>query len=143
MPPDPTQAGSSADWLRYARSDLALARILPSGDILLDTLCFHAQQTVEKGVKAVLVQQNAPFPKTHNIGVLLGLLPETCHVPDEVALSSGLTDYAVAHRYPGEYEEISDADHREAIRLAEAVLAWAERIIFHKSVGGDLPGERS
>jgi HEPN domain-containing protein len=142
MRPDPTEAGSSADWLRYARSDLALARITPSGDILLETLCFHAQRTVEKGIKAVLVQQNVPFPKTHNIGVLLGLLPETCHVPYEVALSSGLTDYAVAHRYPGEYEEISDADHREAIRLAGTVLAWAERITFHKPLGGVSPDER-
>ena len=49
MPPDSISPGSSADWLRYAKADLALAQVpLPAGG-LYELLCFHAQQAAEKG----------------------------------------------------------------------------------------------
>ena len=44
MPPEISAPGSPADWLRHAYSDLALARIVPVPQILLEQLCFHAQQ---------------------------------------------------------------------------------------------------
>jgi hypothetical protein len=40
MLPDPPP-GSPEDWLRHARSDLALARPRHDPAILLATLCFH------------------------------------------------------------------------------------------------------
>jgi HEPN domain-containing protein len=57
MSPEP---GSPAAWLRYARSDLALARVPARGEVLLESLCFHAQQAVEKSLKAVLVGRGIP-----------------------------------------------------------------------------------
>lgn len=36
-------SGSPADWLRYAVSDLEIARTTPFSRILLEALCFHAQ----------------------------------------------------------------------------------------------------
>lgn len=64
MPPDAPLPGSPEDWLRHAKSDLALARQRHAPDILLTTLCFHTQQAVEKGIKAVLVQRGIVFPCT-------------------------------------------------------------------------------
>ena len=53
MPPDSDGPGGGEDWLRHARSDLALASAVgPVGDILAETLCFHAQQAAEKALKA-------------------------------------------------------------------------------------------
>ena len=127
--PEPIEAGSPADWLRYARSDLNLARIAVGSDVMLEMLCFHAQQAAEKGIKAVLLGAGIPFPRTHNIGSLLALLPATHTLSPDVALAVSLTDYAVANRYPGEYEEVSDVDYEEAIRLASAVVAWADHIV--------------
>ena len=57
MPLEPPTPGSPEDWLRHARSDLALAQQWQVPDVLLAALCFHAQQTVEKSLKAVLVQR--------------------------------------------------------------------------------------
>src|SRR5687768_7678744 len=55
MPPEPISPGSPEDWLRYAKADLALARVpLPVGG-LYALLCFHTQQAVEKSLKAVLI----------------------------------------------------------------------------------------
>ena len=50
-------------WLRYARSDLALARS-EAPEIYLEHLCFHAQQAVEKALKAVLIERGVRFPYT-------------------------------------------------------------------------------
>ena len=47
--------GSAEDWLRYAKSDLELARIEKPEGVLLENLCFHAQQAAEKTLKAVLI----------------------------------------------------------------------------------------
>jgi len=54
--------GSPSDWLRRARSDLALAKApLPSG-ALYEDLCFHAQQAAEKAIKAVYRTREREFP---------------------------------------------------------------------------------
>ncbi|WP_456427531.1 HEPN domain-containing protein [Rhodocaloribacter sp.] len=53
--PDLPEPGAAADWLRYARSDLALARVEPPAGVLTEMLCFHAQQAAEKALKALLI----------------------------------------------------------------------------------------
>jgi len=76
MPPDDIVPGNPQDWLRHAWSDLELARMARNSKILLEDLCFHAQQAAEKSIKAVLISKSVPFPKTHNIRTLLDLLPQ-------------------------------------------------------------------
>lgn len=126
----PHKPGSPADWLRHARSDLALSRTPAGDDVMLETLCFHAQQAAEKSLKAVLVSRGVSPPLTHNLRLLLDkLLPET-PVPEEVVSAVELTDYAVTVRYPGEFEEVTVEEHARAIRLAEAVVAWAQERIL-------------
>jgi HEPN domain-containing protein len=129
MPPDKQLPGSPADWLRHAHSDLELSQAKPSPKVLFEDLCFHAQQSAEKALKAVLIAKDTPFPRTHNIRTLLDLLPKSLELPDEVQRSGKLTAYAVASRYPGVVEPINEEEHREAIDLAEAVVRWAEKII--------------
>jgi HEPN domain-containing protein len=43
-------------------------------DCFTDTVCFHAQQCVEKYLKAFLVLEGIDFPKTHDIGKISALL---------------------------------------------------------------------
>lgn len=85
MPHENCLPGSPADWLRHAYSDLELARARDLSDsILLEKLCFHSQQAVEKSLKGVLVAKGIPFPKTHNIRTLLDLLPQDIAEPSEI-----------------------------------------------------------
>jgi HEPN domain-containing protein len=118
--------GSAADWLRRAHSDLSLARMPQPDGVLLEDLCFHAQQAAEKALKAVLVANLTPIPRTHNIGMLLSLIPSDLDLPQAVDDATILTDYAVASRYPGHYEPVDEDEHREAVALAEATVAWAQ-----------------
>jgi HEPN domain-containing protein len=130
MPPPDVPRGSALDWLRHARSDLSLARSSPRDEaVLLETLSFHAQQAVEKAIKAVLVFSGVGFPKTHSIGALLELLPPS--VPRDAILerSASLTDYAVTSRYPGEAEDVTGDELCEAVAIADRVVAWASRVV--------------
>ena len=129
MPPENCRPGSPEDWLRYARSDLELARVEQSPYILLESLCFHAQQAAEKAIKAVLLANNIPFPRTHHIGTLLDLLPQNIAPPHEIQDSAILTDYAVISRYPEDVEPVMEEEYEEAVRLAEIVIKWADEII--------------
>ena len=67
---------------------------------------------------------------THDIEELLELAKQSgLAFPPEVCDAGTLTPYAVEARYPGHLEEISLSGIEEAIRLAEAVLRWAEEIL--------------
>ena len=122
--------GSAEDWFRYAKSDLELARIEKPEGVLLENLCFHAQQAAEKTLKAVLIFLEIDFPRTHNIRTLLDLLLEGVDVPQEVEESAILTDYAVESRYPRNSEPVDDEEYRRVIGLAEAVVSWGEKLIY-------------
>jgi HEPN domain-containing protein len=129
MPHEGHLSGSPADWLHYAYSDLELARVGRASNVLFEGLCFHAQQAAEKALKAVLIDQGVPPPKTHNIRTLLDLLPQELVAPQEIEDAASLTDYAVTSRYPGDFESVDEEEYKEAVRLAETVVLWAERII--------------
>ena len=122
-------SGSAVDWLRYAESDLEIARINQSSLILLEGLCFHAQQAAEKALKAVLIAHAIPFPRTHNLATLLDLLPQDLLLPSEVEAAAILTDYAVLTRYPGNLEPVTEEEYHEAVHLAEVVVHWAGTLI--------------
>ena len=129
MLPKEIEPGEPGDWLRHAWSDLELARVERNPKILLEDLCFHAQQAAEKALKAVLILRSVAFPKTHNIRTLIDFLPEGLNLPEEAKGAAILTDYAVQTRYPGDLEPVTEEEYREALRIAEAVLRWAERIV--------------
>ena len=122
----PPEKGSPQDWLIHAESDLQLAATGKSPKVLYETLCFHAQQAAEKALKAVLIANNVPSTKTHNIGTLIGMLPGKVAFPEELEEATGLTTYAVMARYPGDLEPVIEDEYTEAIGLAEKVLNWAK-----------------
>jgi HEPN domain-containing protein len=92
------------EWVNKAEGDFATAsreiraRKAPN----YDAVCFHAQQCVEKYLKARLQEEGIAFKKTHNLGALLDLL-----IPIEPSWNifrsslDSLTDAAVEVRYPG------------------------------------------
>ena len=99
--PDPDKVTAVvSEWVAKAENDLKSAvLILRAGkDCPTDTVCFHAQQVVEKYLKALLTMYAAPFPKTHNVRKLVGTLPAGIQLslsPDE---QDELTDYATGAR---------------------------------------------
>lgn len=121
------EPGSVADWMRLARSDLAVAKgPLPEG-ALPGVSCYHAQQAAEKALKAVQVHLGLEPPYEHRIGVLLDPLRDL-DIPEPVHEAIVLSKYIVESRYPGDLPESTLADAERAAKHAAAVVAWAEMV---------------
>ena len=74
-PPEKGGAGNPREWLKRARSNLAIARAaLRVRDVYLEDACFQAQQAAEKAIKAVLLNLRISFPYTHDLTALVRLL---------------------------------------------------------------------
>lgn len=104
-------------WLVKARRDLDSARRLLQGvPPYRDTASYHCQQAAEKGRKAFLTAKLQPFPKTHDLTVLVKLAEP--HAAEFAGLASAaviLTPYATLFRYPESVLEPDDDDVREAL----------------------------
>ena len=124
--------GSVERWLRFADSDLDLARTQLTGNVMIEALCFHAQQAVEKAIKAVLVHFDIPVPRTHVIEIVIDKAEQKVEIPKFVREAANLTPYASVTRYPGDYEARTDADLLDAIQEAEKVVTWAKEICREK-----------
>jgi HEPN domain-containing protein len=62
-------------------------------------LGFHAQQAVEKALKAVLSAAGMAYPRTHNLVMLAELLRPTCPLPPDADDFGQLAPFGVAMRY--------------------------------------------
>jgi HEPN domain-containing protein len=127
----PPAPGSPADWLEQAAGDLHIAqRLRDDLDALPNLLAFHAQQAAEKAIKAALLHRAIPFPLTHNLQILVLAWQQSGQPwPPDLADTGMLTPFAVQTRYPGFAHQVSRTDLRQAIELAERVVAWAQAII--------------
>jgi HEPN domain-containing protein len=59
----------------------------------------------------------------------MDLLPEDLNLPEEANRAPILTDYAVLTRYPGDLEPVTEEEYQEAVRIAETVIHWAEKMV--------------
>lgn len=125
--------GSAEDWLMHAESDLSIAKLELSEEVLLSALCFHAQQAAEKALKAILIGNGIEISKTHNIFSIVRQLPESITFPDSLKAAYNLTKYAAVTRYPGDFDPMTKEEWRETVKIAESVVRWAQEIINKKS----------
>ena len=85
-----------------------------------DPICFHAQQCIEKYLKAWLQEANLRSPRTHDLKGLLALI-----VPSIPAWQAWEKDvatfdkYAVDGRYPGYFANQHDVE--EAVRICAEI----------------------
>jgi HEPN domain-containing protein len=119
------RAAEVREWLAKVTLDLRGARIdLAANPPLIEYALFHCQQAVEKAFKAFLAWNDSPFRKTHSLeelGRACCLIDGTLEaLVDEVV---PLTEYAWAFRYPGALPDPEVDEGREALVLAERVVA--------------------
>lgn len=87
-------------------------------------LGFHAQQAVEKALKAMLARRGLEYPRTHNLAMLVELLRrQGMEVPPDGDDLGRLTPFGVALRY----DDMADDEHSVLDR--DWVLASVERTI--------------
>jgi HEPN domain-containing protein len=109
------------EWISKAEEDCLVAtRELQAKPPALDAVCFHAQQCVEKYMKAILQENEIEFEKIHDLDVLLQrcqkFIPELEEYRDDLIK---LSAYAVDIRYPG--FRVSDEEAKECVDSMEKI----------------------
>lgn len=118
-----------------ARTDLAAARELEAVEDRRDNvLGFHAQQAVEKSLKAALVLADAEVPATHNLVELVARLADAgVEPPDEVVrAAASLTLWGVLF---SDNEGERDLDRDAALEAAVAAVAFAREAPANRRAG--------
>jgi HEPN domain-containing protein len=116
----------AGDLLALAREDLVSAEALQREERVSDSpVGFHAQQAVEKALKAVIAGRGQDFPFTHDLGLLMQLCEDAGFtLPDDLIEADRLTPYATALRYGLGDPKAVPAE--SAIRYAALAVEWAE-----------------
>jgi HEPN domain-containing protein len=115
------------EWLNKAETDYRVAEreLAVEHESDYGPVCFHAQQCVEKLIKALLICHEVSPPRTHDLPGLSRLLQavEPAWNWDDAELTD-LTDAAVDDRYPGTVASREDAQQMLGIctRLRESLL---------------------
>ena len=120
----------TTEWTGKAEADFTstVREMNATKDFNYDLVCFLAQQSIEKFLKALLCENGVPFPKTHDLNALAALLPEFLDYPTIFGpMISRLDRYAVEFRYPGASATRELA--MEAVEGARAFRDWCRKAL--------------
>ena len=117
------------ELLARARDDELAARALLRVDEISDAIvAFHAQQAVEKSLKAALASISAEFPFTHDLGLLMQLCEDArLELPESLTEADLLTPYAAQLRYGS--SPSATVSRAEALELAAQARSWAASLV--------------
>lgn len=111
------------EWVEFAERDYDAAMLLAeSHNPSFEIIAYHCQQTAEKYLKAILIENDKPVPHIHDLGKLN---TECRKIQTELDVIQGicerLTPFGTVTRYPGSAMKVGS----EHLPL---VLAWTEEI---------------
>jgi HEPN domain-containing protein len=86
-------------------------------------ICYHAQQTVEKVLKAVIVARGDDPPTTHNLVRLNEAIEPAVLGAAETDMLAALTVWSTEQRYPTGGPRPDRHDAEQTVALAERALA--------------------
>lgn len=122
-------------WMEKASNDLRTAETMLSvTPPVTDTSCYHAQQCVEKALKACLTLAGRHVEKTHSLPRLVELCVadfESITKMSDVAIE--LTDYAIQSRYPDDWREIPLEEALAAAQKAKTAFDFIAAEIARKT----------
>ena len=107
-------------WMQFAREDLIVAKeILKSEFPIFRSACFQCQQSTEKYFKAYQIFFDIRIIKTHDLVSIIETLVEfDKDIEQFKTKSKDITNYAVAYRYPDDFEDITKQQMEDAILFA-------------------------
>jgi len=86
------------DWLKSSISDLMNIEAILDNDFLTHIVAFHAQQAIEKALKAVIENRNERIPKVHSLRKLIEIMDED--IEYDLELIKLLDSLYIESRYP-------------------------------------------
>ena len=124
--------GTVREWMDKAEGDYRTARreFQTADEPNYDAVCFHAQQCVEKWMKAVLIHNSVDPPRIHNLERLYESLQSVCpNVTLDIEELRDLTGVGMAVRYPGEAADREDA--AKALAICEGLRDALKKLLYN------------
>jgi len=90
------------EWLTRAGDDLSAAGVLLSQEELTNMVVFHAQQAVEKALKAAIEERDLGLVRTHSLTRLYEMIRPYHPVITDMDMLDRLEAVYIEARYPGE-----------------------------------------
>ena len=119
--------------LKGKQDQYVLNRFLKDMSIPDETIGFHAQQAVEKMMKAVLAHRAIEYQRTHKLRRLVAALHNAdIPYPSELTEAVALTPYAVELRYdllPVPDDASPPLDRQWAKRCVDSIAEWASSVV--------------
>jgi len=121
----------SEAWRAIAEEELQSAEYLAEKK-LFRMVCYHAQQSIEKSLKALLVDREVDIPRTHNVLDLLSALRTFNIHPDLSEEDAVFLNSVYRSRYPAGLGmmpggEPSAGDAEKALRIAKKMHLWMRK----------------
>jgi HEPN domain-containing protein len=122
----------SNEWVKIAREDFQSAECLFDKS-LYRMVCYHAQQTVEKILKAILTEYEAEFARTHNILDLGNAVEKIGHKTPLIDEDAIFLNSIYRTRYPSDIGllpsgEPTKEDAGKALNIAREIVNWFKAI---------------
>jgi HEPN domain-containing protein len=119
----------AAILLVRAREDMQTLEALVTADVPDRAVGFHAEQVVEKSLKAVLAEREVDYRHSHDIGYLVELVVATgIKPPSELGEARQLRPFAAELRYEQPLDATPELDRAKARRLSQLALEWASEL---------------
>jgi len=88
------------EWLESAKLDLESIKYIIEVEYLTSIVAFHAQQSIEKSFKAIIVYQNKKVPKQHDLLRLKHLIDIDIDIDEDIL--DTLNMLYIDSRYPSD-----------------------------------------
>lgn len=119
------------DWIQSAESDLLLIQEIITNQFLTHLAAFHAQQAIEKSLKAIIEEFDLGFIKSHSLESLYNKVKEKTSTDINIQQLMLLDQLYIEARYPGEMGLLPDGkptiqDVNVFFELAKQMLETAK-----------------
>ncbi len=89
-----------AEWLKAAYADLRVIEHIVDDEFLTHIVAFHAQQTIEKSLKAILEYESKRVPRVHKLQNLISKIDRELPLDNEIL--EILDELYIDSRYPND-----------------------------------------
>jgi HEPN domain-containing protein len=104
--------------------------VLDNPEVADASIALHAQQAVEKSLKALLALQQVRSLRTHDLrAVVMAVRDAGVTVPEWIDQSTTLNPYAVTFRYEDMDLESKPVDRGQLLDFVQRVHAWATELV--------------
>ena len=125
------------EWMKFAKTDLQATMAIITEENLSTVAAFHAQQCIEKTLKALLELNNKKIPRTHDLIKLLKKIEEE-KINIDMKISEEVLDQInqvyIDTRYPADFGLLPEGKPsinkvKEFLNEAENIFNETEKII--------------